>query len=97
MDSRQLLIDNLLFKLSPQQIKQSIQQNNGKFIVSGILSRADQINQNGRVYPKRILEDSIKRYLANNINQNMALGQLDHSDSPIINLKNVSHNILKLY
>lgn len=94
---KQLIIDSMLFQVTPQQIKQSVQQNNGKFMVKGILSRADQKNQNGRIYQKQILLNSINQYISNNINQKMALGQLDHSDSPVINLKNVSHNITKVY
>ena len=94
---KQLIIDSMLFQITPQQIKQSLQQNNGKFLVKGILSRANQKNQNGRIYQRKILTDSVNRYIQNNVNQKMALGQLDHSDSPIINLKNVSHNITKVF
>lgn len=86
----------MLFQTTPQQIKQQAQKNNGKFIVKGILSRANEINQNGRIYQKDILQSSVKSYVENYINRKMALGQLDHSDSPIINLKNVSHNILSV-
>lgn len=86
----------MLFQVTPQQIRQSLQQNNGKFIVKGVLSRANQKNQNGRIYERKILTDSVNRYIQNNVNQKMALGQLDHSDSPVINLKNVSHNITKV-
>ena len=94
MNNKQLIIDSILFKVTPQQIRQSVQQNNGKFVVKGILQRSNQKNQNGRIYQDKILKQAISKYSNNNIKQKMALGELDHSDSPIINLKNVSHNII---
>ena len=96
MSNKSLIIDSILFQITPQQIKQSLQQNNGKFIVKGILGRSDEKNQNGRIYSDSILKQAIKKYNDNNIKQKMALGQLDHSDSPVINLKNVSHNVINV-
>ena len=53
--NRQLLVDYLLFDVSPIQIAESV-KNNGKVIVQGVLQRADAENQNGRIYPKKILK-----------------------------------------
>ena len=47
--NRQLLVDYLPFEVSIQQINESLKENNGKLIVSGILQRADAKNQNGRI------------------------------------------------
>jgi hypothetical protein len=69
----------------------------GGFIVQGVLQRAGAKNQNGRVYPKNILERECRRYDQEFIRQNRALGELDHPDSAIVNLNNVSHNILKIW
>jgi hypothetical protein len=52
---------------------------------------------NRRVYPKRILEKEVEKYIATSIAENRALGELDHPESTVINLKNVSHNIKKLW
>lgn len=93
---RELLQDTILFEFNAQQINESIKNNNGKLMVSGILQRADTQNQNGRVYPKNILEREAKKY-ETFITQRRALGELDHPDSSVINLKNVSHNIAKIY
>lgn len=71
-------------------------QNNGKVIVSGVLQRAEAKNQNGRVYPKEILIREVKKYQQNQIKENRALGELDHPDSSVINLRNVSHNVLEV-
>jgi hypothetical protein len=71
-------------------------QNNGKVIVSGVLQRAEAKNQNGRVYPREILVREVKKYQDNQIKENRALGELDHPDSSVINLRNVSHNVLEV-
>jgi len=69
----------------------------GGFVVQGVLQRAGAKNQNGRVYPRHILERECKRYEQEYITQHRALGELDHPESPIVNLNNVSHNVLKVW
>jgi hypothetical protein len=90
---RQLLVDTMLFSMTPRQINESITED-GKIIVSGVLQRAEAKNQNGRIYPKKILMREVKKYKENQIKENRALGELDHPDSSVINLRNVSHNVL---
>ena len=90
---RNLIVDYIPFELSPQQIQESLKENNGKLVVKGVLQRADAKNQNGRVYPKDILMREAKKYDENFIKQSRALGELDHPDSSVVNLQNVSHNI----
>ena len=65
-------------------------------MVKGVLQRASAENQNGRVYPKEILEREAKKY-ETLIKERRALGELDHPDSSVINLKNVSHNIKEIH
>ena len=91
---KQLLVDTILFSASPGMIAESEKKNDGKVIVSGVLQRAEAKNQNGRVYPKKILMREVKKYAETNIKENRALGELDHPDSSVINLRNVSHNVL---
>jgi len=69
----------------------------GGFVVQGVLQRAGSKNQNGRVYPKQILERECQRYQNEYIDQHRALGELDHPESSIVNLNNVSHNVLKIW
>jgi len=68
----------------------------GRVLVSGVLQRAGAENQNGRVYPREILEREVNEY-QKLINERRALGELDHPDSSVINLKNVSHNIKEIH
>lgn len=88
--SKQLLIETSLFEGSLSEDK------NGVMLVKGILQRAGARNQNGRVYPKPILEREVGKY-DQLIKERRALGELDHPDSSVINLKNVSHNIKEVY
>lgn len=69
---------------------------NGRTLVKGVLQRAGAENQNGRVYPKEVLEREVKKYQTL-ISERRALGELDHPDSSVINLKNVSHNIKEVH
>lgn len=84
------------FSYTPEMIKESISKNNGKLIMKGILQKADALNQNGRVYPKAILEREVRNY-QKFILENRATGELDHPDSSVISLKNVSHIVREAY
>jgi len=89
---KQVLIDTQLFHLSPQQLSEA-KVVGGNLMVEGRLQTAETKNGNGRRYPREILEREIERYKDGPIRESRALGELDHPDSQIINLKNVSHNI----
>ena len=90
---RQTLIDTQFFKIAPQAITEALKTDNGNLIVEGRLQTAETKNGNGRFYPREILEREVKNYIDGPVKENRALGELDHPDSSIINLKNVSHNI----
>jgi len=94
--NKQLLVDYSVFEVSPQSINESLTQNNGKLIVNGVLQRAESKNQNGRIYPKETLMREANNYSATFIKERRALGELDHPDSSVVNLANVSHNILEM-
>ena len=83
------------FEYDPQLIKEQ-KNSGGPLIMKGILQKAETLNQNGRVYPKVILEREIRNY-QKFIKENRALGELDHPDSSVVELKNASHNIKEAY
>jgi hypothetical protein len=67
-------------------------------IITGVvIQRSNAKNRNGRVYPEDVLRREIDKYNDTMVKTNRALGELDHSDSNVVNLKNVSHNIKKIY
>lgn len=69
----------------------------GKFIVEGLMQVAGDLNGNGRVYPKNILEREILKFKDTLIKGRNAYGELDHPESPIVSLKNASHVITDLW
>jgi len=92
MSERKLLTEWLAFDYSPDQIKESREMNNGKIIMKGILQKSDTLNQNGRIYPESILTREVRNY-QKFIKENRALGECDHPDSSVVELKNASHII----
>lgn len=69
---------------------------NGTVTIKGVLQRAGTKNQNGRVYPKEILAREAQNYVQL-INERRALGELDHPESTVVNLKNVCSNVVELH
>ena len=92
---KQLLIEHMPFKVDKLLVEQSIKENK-PLRVSGIIQRAGVKNHNGRIYEQEILEREIKKYIDGPVREKRALGELDHPDSSVINLNNVSHNIVEV-
>ena len=90
-----LLQEYRQFKVDKLLVERSIKENK-PLMVSGIIQRAEAKNQNGRVYPKDILEREIKKYAEGPVKERRAMGELDHPESSVINLQNVSHNIVEV-
>jgi hypothetical protein len=78
-------------------VSEAIRTGNGTVRIKGILQRADAKNQNGRIYPKDVLQREAEKYLGEFVAQRRALGELDHPESTVVNLKNVSHNIIEMH
>jgi hypothetical protein len=89
---KQLLIDVMAFEVTPTMLKEA-EEKHGRYLVTGVLQRANAKNQNGRVYPKNILEREVDKYKNREIRENRAYGELDHPESAVVELKNTSHII----
>ena len=90
-----LLTEYRPFNVDRQLVEASIKENRS-LVVKGVIQRVEAKNQNGRVYPKEILEREIKKYIDGPVRERRALGELDHQESSVINLQNVSHNVIKV-
>ena len=77
------------FEYDPKLIREQ-RESGSPLIMKGILQKAETLNQNGRVYPRIILEREIRNY-QKFIKENRALGECDHPESSVVELKNVSH------
>lgn len=94
--SKQLLIEYAMFTPT-KRLNEGLSNRNGNMIVSGLVQACDKPNANRRIYPYPILFGQVEKYIEGPIAENRALGELDHPESSIVNLKNVSHNIKRLY
>mgnify|MGYP001064739037 CR=1 FL=1 len=94
--AQSLLIEYSVFTPKNTQITEGI-SGNKNMVVEGVVQRAEEFNHNGRRYPFEILKREVDKYIEGPINENRALGELDHPESAVINLKNASHNIKELY
>jgi hypothetical protein len=69
---------------------------NGGMMLTGVMQRADAKNGNGRVYPENVLRREVENY-KKLVAENRALGELDHPDESVINLKNASHIVTDIW
>ena len=85
-----LLTEWMPLTYDSSMINESRNSHNGKVFLKGVLQRCDTLNQNGRIYPRSVLEREMVNY-QKFIRENRALGECDHPDTSVIELKNVSH------
>ena len=91
-----LLTEYRPFKVDRKLAEAALKESKAPFTVKGVIQRAEAENQNGRIYPREILEREIKNYISGPVAEKRALGELDHPESSVINLQNVSHNVTKI-
>ena len=89
---KKLLIETHTIKISPSQLTENVNSDNGNLMVEGILATAEVKNGNGRYYSKDLWERELSKY-KDLIKERRSLGELDHPESSVVNLKNVSHLI----
>lgn len=93
---KKLIVECMTFEADQRLLKEYASNPNQPFIVEGVFQRKGNKNQNGRVYPDGVLEREVEKYANTLIRERRALGELDHPDTHVVNLKNVSHNVVEL-
>jgi hypothetical protein len=66
------------------------------FYMTGVMQRANAKNGNGRIYRKDVLQREVENY-HKLVKERRALGELDHPDDSVINLKNASHLVTDIW
>ena len=89
-ENLKLLTEWTPLSYTAEMIKESKDLNSGKIMLKGVLQRCNTLNQNGRIYPRSVLQREVTNY-QKFISENRALGECDHPDSSVVELKNVSH------
>jgi hypothetical protein len=92
---KSLLVETRPFSVSPMALTEG-RSSSGNPLVEGILATCEIKNGNGRYYAKDLWEREIDKYMTF-VRERRACGELDHPDSQVINLKNVSHNINSIW
>jgi hypothetical protein len=93
---KQVLIETQLFTPVKGMLSEGKMSESGNPMVEGILATAEVKNGNGRYYSKDLWDREIDKY-QELVDQNRAVGELDHPESQVVNLKNVSHNIKDMW
>ena len=94
--SKKVLVETRLFTAMPLSLSEKKISEAGNPLVEGILATAEVKNGNGRYYSKDLWEREKDKYKVL-VGENRAMGELDHPDSTVINLQNVSHNIKDMW
>ena len=93
---KKVLVETQLFRPKGLMLSEGKMSDRGNPMVEGILATAEVKNGNGRYYSKDLWDREIDKYMQS-VNENRAVGELDHPESSVINLKNVSHNIKDIW
>ena len=88
--SKKLLIETHTVNISPSQLNENVSKENGNLVVEGILATCEVKNGNGRYYKKELWDREMEKY-DQLVKERRSMGELDHPESTVINLKNVSH------
>ena len=91
-----LLTETHIFNTNPVFLTEGKTSKRGLPLVEGILATAEIKNGNGRYYSRELWDREIDKYMPL-VKENRAMGELDHPESSVINLKNVSHNISDMW
>jgi len=75
--------------------KRDVTENNAMYL-TGLMQQCDVQNGNGRVYPEKTLMREVKNY-QKLVKEHRALGELDHPEDSVINLRNASHMVTNLW
>ena len=96
MNKLKLLTEWNAWEYNKEALKEAIEAGGSRLVMKGVLQKSNTLNQNGRVYPAEILEREVRNY-QKFIKENRALGELDHPDSSVVELKNASHIVREAY
>lgn len=88
----------LLIETNTENLQIITESVNGakQYFLEGVFLQSEIQNKNGRMYPKKVLNESVQTYIKEYVNTDRALGELGHPENASINLDRVSHKIVSL-
>jgi hypothetical protein len=87
----EMIIEKLISSEALNVIEESDDNQNKSYKLAGSFMKADIKNQNGRIYPARVVEKEINRYYKDVVTKNLGLAELDHPHTSVTELKRASH------
>lgn len=94
-ESKYIISEFYAFNPDKALIKEA-EDNKTAIVLKGILQKGNTLNKNGRKYPLDILRREVEKY-NELVKERRALGELDHPDSAVVSLTNVSHLVTKMW
>lgn len=67
-----------------------------RMYIEGIFAQAEVVNGNKRWYPKSVLRESIDHYIAEFVNKNRAIGEINHPEYPMPNPENAAIRVVEM-
>ena len=88
----------LITEYTESDVEMIVEEKDGKknHLIEGVFAQADAKNRNGRIYPMAVMEKAVNKYVADQVKEGRAVGELNHPDGPTVNLDKVSHLIKDL-
>lgn len=81
--------------IAEQFITEAVKQDKHWYL-EGVFMQSNVKNRNNRIYPKQTLDEEVNRFIENYVAQDRAIGELNHPNTPSINLDRVCHKITTL-
>lgn len=96
MVKSKLLTTYMPLEITKESLNEAKRNSEGRIVLKGIMQRADAVNQNGRIYPRHILEREVENY-QRLVDDNRAVGELNHSDSSTLALDKLCLVVKKMW
>lgn len=79
------------------QLVEAKKDSSGALYIEGVFLQAEVVNRNGRMYPRRVLENAVNKYIQEQVNSKQSLGELNHPSRPYVDPMNAALMIEKLW
>ena len=91
----ELCPDGFCLDLLTEAEKREVSDGRSVYLI-GKMHEAERLNGNGRQYPVQTLKREVQKYMSV-VKDNRAVGELDHPDDSVVNLKNASHMVTEMW
>lgn len=91
----ELCPDGFCLDLLTEAEKREVSDGRSVYLI-GKMHEAERLNGNGRKYPLNVLKREAQKYMSF-VKDSRAVGELDHPDDSVVNLRNASHMVVDMW